>query len=112
MKMGLCRLRHHLPGVDRYIYGVRVNPLDVLGLKEKADSAVDGAPHVDLYVTGLTVAVGAVMAACYEAGIPLTLWHYDRDTRDYYPQDIIPSRRCGCCGKERGAGRFCQTCGE
>jgi hypothetical protein len=111
MKMGLCWMRHPLPGIKRYVFGSRVNPLDVRGLFESACEAVKDVTYVDLYVTGLTVAVGAVVAACYRYGVPLTLWHYDRDRQDYYAQDIIPSARCALCGKERGAGEFCQSCG-
>lgn len=44
--------------------------------------------HIDLYVTGLTVALIAVVNVCLRERIGLTLWHYDREKDDYFPQPI------------------------
>ena len=51
---------------------------------------VDVAPTFGLviYVTGLTVALVAVINACLRVGISVTLMHYNRDTGSYYPQDV------------------------
>lgn len=45
--------------------------------------------HLVLYVTGLTVALGEVIKYCFENIIDLTLMHYDRNTNEYYAQNII-----------------------
>ena len=44
--------------------------------------------HIDLYVTGLTVALIAAINCCAIEGIDLTLWHFNRDTGGYYPQEV------------------------
>lgn len=43
---------------------------------------------LNLYVTGLTVATVAVINACHDLGVNLTLWHYDRSTNTYYAQEV------------------------
>ena len=44
--------------------------------------------HVNLYVTGLTVALIAALNACRDNGLTVTLWHFDRESGEYYPQDV------------------------
>lgn len=44
--------------------------------------------HVNLYVTGLTVALIAVLNVCREERIPVTLYHYDRESGKYFPQEV------------------------
>ncbi len=44
--------------------------------------------QVNLYVTGLTVALIAVINALAKTDTELTLYHYDRDTNSYYPQKV------------------------
>lgn len=44
--------------------------------------------QVNLYVTGLTVALIAVINALANTRVELTLWHYDRDTKNYYSQKV------------------------
>ena len=89
VKMGLCRGRHDIPGVDSYIYPSQVDPLDLAGQAATAAAALAGVEVLDLYVTGLTVALVTVINHCHRAGIALTLWHYDRDSRSYYPQPVL-----------------------
>lgn len=45
---------------------------------------------IDLYVTGLTSLTVAVIKLAANNGIPLTLWHFDRATWDYFPQVVFP----------------------
>ncbi|OQA07947.1 MAG: hypothetical protein BWY65_01678 [Firmicutes bacterium ADurb.Bin373] len=87
-KMGLCRGRHDIPGVDNYIFPSQVDPLDLAGMEAAAAAALAGVEALDLYVTGLTVALVAVINYCRQAGISLTLWHFDRESGDYYPQPV------------------------
>lgn len=110
---GLCASRHPLP-VTEYIYPETVNPLDFDGLRATAvkfvldrvgvesvyAQPINGNDYTDtacfcgrrelvVYVTGLTAATAAVIAACAENGVHLTLMHYDRDSGDYKPQVIF-----------------------
>lgn len=88
----LCPARHSHPQTDGLpsIFPAEIADVtDVGGLTGIARNAVWGCAGVDLYVTGLTVAVGAVIRACYMDAVPLTLWHYDRARCEYYPQPII-----------------------
>lgn len=106
-KLGLCGPgRHEIPDVSGYIYPAEINPLDIGGLEQTAEAAIDGLEALDLYVTGLSVALVAVINTAYRRGIPLTLWHYDRDSATYYPQAIDMGARCDLA--ERGkASRAC-----
>ena len=88
MNLGLCKGRHEIAGVTEYVFPQEVDPLDVDGLLAQASSAIHGADFVNLYVTGLTVALVAVINACAIQQIPLTLWHYDRESGEYYPQSV------------------------
>lgn len=44
--------------------------------------------RLNLYVTGLTVALIAALNVCRKEGLNVTLWHYDRVTGSYYPQKV------------------------
>lgn len=44
---------------------------------------------IDLYVTGLTSLTAAVIKLAAYNGIPLTLWHFDRASGNYFPQVIF-----------------------
>lgn len=43
---------------------------------------------INLYVTGLTVALIATINVCRREGLNVTLWHYNRETDSYYPQNV------------------------
>ncbi len=105
-RVALCEGRHQIPEAsDGSIFPAEVNPLDVDGMEATADQwiaehicgrwvqheyavvlTVDGILH--LYVTGLSVALVAVINAASKRGIPLVLWHYDRGTGGYYSQPV------------------------
>lgn len=110
---GLCAARHPLP-VTEYIYSETVNPLDFDGLKAGAvkfisnrvgvesvyAQPINGNDYTDtecfrgrrelvVYVTGLTAATAAVIAACAQNGVHLVLMHFDRESGDYKPQVIF-----------------------
>lgn len=66
-------------------------PTDVNGLQATAarflvEQEID---QLGLYVTGLSVALVAVINACHELNISLTLYHYDRDSNSYYTQEVL-----------------------
>ena len=106
MKVGLCEGRHEMP-VSEYIFPSEVNPIDLDGMHSTIDrfftTHIEWGMHlrglgttdelvytsndsVDLYVSGLTVAVAEVIRYCHVNYIALTLYHYDRETGEYYPQ--------------------------
>nr|DAI63657.1 MAG TPA: hypothetical protein [Caudoviricetes sp.] len=89
--MSLCLGRHAIPeAVDGAIYPTEVNPLEVGELESQA-MRVLSAMHIaylNLYVTGLTVALIAVLNVCHEMGIHVTLYHYDRESGKYYAQEV------------------------
>lgn len=89
--MSLCRGRHEIPqATDGSIFPSNVNPLDVDGLERFASRQLIGyhCKRLNLYVTGLTVALVAVINVCRKEGIELTLYHYDRESNSYYPQKV------------------------
>lgn len=48
----------------------------------------NGNFHLDLYVTGLSVALVAVLNAARVRKVSVTLYHYDRETGEYYSQEV------------------------
>lgn len=45
--------------------------------------------HINLYVTGLTVALIAFLNMTKRENISVTLYHFDRETGEYFPQNVI-----------------------
>lgn len=88
-EMELCRGRHEIPqAVDGSIFKTEVDPLDVRALEAEAADVLKGTNTLTLYVTGLSVALVAVINVCHDLGINLTLMHYNRATGEYYPQPV------------------------
>lgn len=111
--MGLCQGRHNIPGVTEYLYTSEVDPLDVQHLYSVAAEALSdtGITELDLYVTGLSVALLAVVSYCVKADIALTCYHFNRDTGEYYPQPVVSVQYCPFCGQPKGNGWYCTNCG-
>ena len=87
--MALCEGRHTIPmATDGYIFPSTVDPLDTEKLERDAAASLDGVKKLNLYVTGLTVALIATLNACKGLGISVTLYHYDRESGEYYPQEV------------------------
>ena len=97
-QVGLIQGRHPIP-VDQYIFKDSIEDVtDVEGLEETAEeflSTMTGGfkipLHINLAVTGLTVALIAVLNICHkhEDVIHVTLWHYNNVTEEYYSQEVI-----------------------
>ena len=64
------------------------DPLDLTGMEREAAKQLRGVFTLNLYVTGLTVALIAVLNVCREQKIKVTLYHYNRETGNYYPQEV------------------------
>lgn len=88
--MELCKGRHSTPTTDGAIFETEVNPLDVTALESEAKEKLANLniTKLNLYVTGLTVALIAVLNATRELNIKVTLWHFDRETGKYYSQEV------------------------
>ena len=87
--MSLCEGRHEIPqAIDGSIFGTELDPLDLSGMEREASEQLRGVFTLNLYVTGLTVALVAVLNVCREQKIKVTLYHYNRETGDYYPQEV------------------------
>lgn len=93
-KFGLCEGRHEINGVTEYIFGNTIaDPTDTEGLKREAlafltDKGVKSTECIDIYVTGLTVALIAAINAAKEIGVTVTLYHFDRETGNYFAQSV------------------------
>ena len=110
LEMALCAGRHEIEVKDGYIFETIKDVTNIKALEQKAFAMLWGAAYrnkyttpseedgdqlyiadgvsLDLYVTGLTVALIAVLNVCREEGIDVTLWHYNRDSGKYYPQPV------------------------
>lgn len=114
IKIALCEGRHQMPeGVEGAIFPNAVNPTDLEGLDRIAEDFVDSHldMEIDLYVTGLTVALVSVIKACHNKPIALTLYHFNRDSGDYYPQVVQKYPHiCPFCGAV-STGWYCSECG-
>lgn len=89
--VALCESRHNIPGaIDGSIFPQSVDPTDVVGLEREAERIISesGVQYLNVYVTGLTVALVAVINACQKLGVKLMLMHYDRETGTYFPQFV------------------------
>ena len=84
---GLCEGRHEINGVTEYIFGNTIaDPTDTEGLKRKALAFF--VECINIYVTGLTVALIAAINAAKEIGASVTLYHFDRETGNYFEQSV------------------------
>lgn len=110
--VGLCAGRHEMP-TSEYIFDKIEDPSDVIEIQKMANEwvckhchirtelreALNQAEygdhpcyvgdHLIVYVTGLTVALTAVIKACAEYGVSLTLMHYNTKTDSYVDQAIF-----------------------
>ena len=95
MKFVLFKGRHSHPEIDGLpaIFPDGVDVMDFARLFEIATAAVSKVAKVhgerlDLYCTGLTPAVCAVVNACIWQDVELTCWHYDKAADGYKPQPM------------------------
>jgi len=117
--LGLCKGRHDMP-VEGYIFKNEIDPLDVDGLDLQAYyrlrdefpdyEIITGSLYnsddygsvmqvryrgqLNLYVTGLTVALVAVLNAAIRLGVNVILYHYDKNSNSYYPQQVLNYIKC------------------
>ena len=96
--VALCEGRHPIPqATDGAIFSHAITDVTAVHeLEEKAwksiqdicsKAGVENCIHVNLYVTGLTVALIAVLNAV-RGKMQVTLWHYNNATGEYYSQEV------------------------
>lgn len=95
LNLGLCAGRHKIDGLYDYIFDGIEDVTDVNGIELEASDSIDyilnsvsQVTHINLFVTGLTVALVAAIKEIQRRGITLTLWHYNRDSGTYFSQEL------------------------
>lgn len=112
----LCKGRHETPATAAIFPG-ELNPLDVQGMYTEADAAIPAdCTELVLYVTGLSVALLAVVHVANDRGITLRAMHFDRESGQYYPQYVTSFISCPFCrGRIPGTAMrhawYCPHCG-
>nr|DAO66588.1 MAG TPA: hypothetical protein [Caudoviricetes sp.] len=87
-KLGLCAGRHIIPDIEGYIFDKIEDVTDLRAMSKQVHASLRNIEALDLYVTGLTVALIAVINYCNFNLIPLTLWHFNSATGEYFPQEV------------------------
>lgn len=90
-KLELCKGRHEIPdAVDGSVFDFEINPLKPDELEKQAIERLQelNVRHLELYVTGLSVALVAVINATKELKIDLVLYHYNKDDNTYFAQKV------------------------
>lgn len=88
--------RHEMPTwIDGVIFKDAVeNPSNLEEIRESAKSGLlpwisgMGIDHVNIYVTGLTPALIESINLCHKYGTKVTLYHFNRETGKYFPQEV------------------------
>ena len=94
VRLALCESRHQMPDeVEGSIFPQSIDPTDLLKIRATCKRSLDtalmgGIKHLVVYVTGLTVALMEVVNYCHRNNINLVLMHFNRQTGEYYPQDV------------------------
>lgn len=93
LNLGVCAGRHEMP-VTGYIFGEAIaDPTNVVELEKLANQRVaeigcGDNTTVNLYVTGLTVAVISAIKALKKVGSKILLKHFDAKASNYYTQEV------------------------
>lgn len=95
-RIGTIKGRHEMP-VDDYVItgktGKIENPVDVKSIEEEVSKSMKKikfrfGDKVEIFVTGLTLVTIAVIKAAKNLDMEVTLFHYDRETNSYFPQEV------------------------
>ena len=88
--LGLCKDRHPAPVNDGVFPRFVMNTFDPEYLYSEANFSIPkDCERLALYVTGLTVAIMAVVRVCSERKIDLVCYHYDKDRGVYNKQEVL-----------------------
>lgn len=92
LKLGAVAGRHEIQGIDGYVLNAVEDVTDLSGIEKNVYASLDnrlkGYDKLDLYVTGLTSVVLAVVKYCYDNDVKLSCYHFDRDSGGYFEQVI------------------------
>lgn len=90
-KVGLCSDRHEM-NVDTFMYGILTEEemFDYPKLYNKAIEFIEKLPSkvLHLYCTGIQCALAAVIKACHDKKVTLSLFHYNAHVGTYMRQDM------------------------
>lgn len=95
MKVGLIKGRHTLPAeVKDYIFEHDIpqdHITDAAYMKRITEDFLERfkPQSLEIYVTGFTPALCAVLRACTAYKIPVSCWHYDREGRTFWKQEVL-----------------------
>lgn len=115
-QVAICMNSYQTPAT-RFVYNHHIpNVIDMKELYEAANGMVtnlakDGVSTIELYINSLTAAALAFTSSCFDNGINLVAFHYDRDTGNWVPQPILKNMhgKCPVCGKPI-IGYDCGSC--
>lgn len=86
---GLCEDRHRMP-IHEGIFPHTVECIRADLLEKKAEERIPlDCDKLEIYVTGLTMAMLAVVRVCSKRGIHLTAYHYNPKYRMYTKQEVL-----------------------
>lgn len=90
-EFGLCEGRHWMPrSVKEGIFPERVEVIRQDLLEKRAEERIPAdCGRLCIYVTGLTMAMLAVVKVCAKRGIHLTAYHYNKNLGVYTRQDVL-----------------------
>lgn len=87
----LCEGRHEMPTNDGCIFAAINNVTDTEALEAEALKRLSvlarDVEKINIYVTGLTVALIASLNACTALNKAVVLWYFDRDNNSYFLQE-------------------------
>ena len=93
---GLIKGRHRLPDhVSTYVFSgdiPQANICDGDYLHRNCLHFFTGAgcpDHIEVYVTGFTPALLALVRVCSMYGVRLTAYNYDRESRSFWKQEVL-----------------------
>ena len=86
---GLCQGRHDWPAKDG-IFPKKVDHVNNKWLEDVADRRIPSdCTRLAVYVSGLTIAMLAVVKVCARRGIKLTAYHYNPESGVFSRQDVL-----------------------
>jgi len=87
---GLVKGRHDIPNVDAFIFDDAITDVtDIDGMMLVVADKLKDVNDVDVFVTGLSVALVSVINFCTLHNIKLTLHHFNRDTGGWFAQPVF-----------------------
>lgn len=110
-EFALCAGRHETPATTA-IFDQIADPTDFDAMLDTCVKKIPtDADELIIYVTGLTPAMLAVVKVCERRGIDITAMHYDRENKEYKPQQVLAFHKCPWCGTRFNGGDYCPHCG-